>query len=159
MVLTTGERSATAASDGAPTLAGLEDPESWTLTIPTGVGDLAVTRSARDVSVTRPDGTSDTISLVARPQSQAEAVARAAFQATAGRYPVYRDLSSRRQAASLGVLALLPVQELILLLARRRRPRTYAPLRVLSIVCWSALAAALGLVALQPWVVLTLAGG
>jgi hypothetical protein len=159
LVLTAGEGSTTTASDGAPGLSGLEDPESWTVTIPTAAGDLSVSRSGRDVSVTRPGGTSDTIALVARPQSQTESAARAAFQATAARYPVFRDLAARRQAASLAILALVLVQELILLLARRRRPRTYTPLRVLGMVGWSALAAVLGLVILQPWVVLTLAGG
>jgi hypothetical protein len=72
-------------------------------------------------------------------------------------YPQFQALTSRRSLVSLGLVALLAVQEGFFFVVRRLRPGWVVGLRALSLVAWGLLALWLGAVFLRTWVVLTLA--
>ena len=154
------------ASDGvvadtiAPPEAGtITSPQDWALTVPMDAAALTVRRSGDDLTVTTASGESTaSLRLLAPPVDTGAEAARAAFVAMAEDYPAWRSLTPRRTTVTLLVPVFFVGQELTLLLARRRWPTGYWPLRALSVLGWLAVAAWLGLVFLQPWEVVRLPG-
>lgn len=60
---------------------------------------------------------------------------------------------------SILIQLLILDQEVVLLIVRRKRPSGYVPLRVVSLVCWVAMAVWPNSFFLQPWEIVTLSMG
>ncbi len=117
--------------------------ESWKIQVPAGSGSQVVAREGAALSLdddssvrhSRITGTLESLPSV-HPQV---AALRDSFSLAASHSPRFRDLSAYRLRATLAVIFLLLLQEILLAIYRRRSGRYLGALRVLALLGWIAI--------------------
>jgi hypothetical protein len=122
-------------------MARWEDPQDWTLAVAVGKAELEIRRQ-RDRVIIHNGGKAvngQTLSLSAGPDvSQDYQQLRDGFHRTVAKYPQFDPNFRYRVKVTLGLLALLLIQEIVLLLVRLKRKIYYKTFRVVSTAAWAA---------------------
>jgi hypothetical protein len=148
---------------GAPELSEGKRVDDWTVRLPieTGWLQLAKTGNQIDIEMPRVNGSPiRTLQLQQPPDVEPELRAiDDAFDRMAVAYPVFQQRQSARLRVSAALAAVLVVQELLLLVITRLSTALALALRLIAVVCWIVLGAALYVTVLPPWRVMAIGSG
>jgi hypothetical protein len=140
---------------GAPELSEGNRVNDWTVRLPIEAGWLQLTKTGDQIDVEMPTVEGSpvrTLQLQQPPDVESEMRAiDDAFDRMAVAYPVFQPRQSARLRVSAGLAAVLVVQELLLLVVTRLSAGLALAVRLIAVICWLVLGAALYVVVLPPW--------
>ena len=140
-VLSVFERGPTAKLGAAtlPQLAPGASTDQWQVDLKTERGLAKVSWNSGQIEVSFSDGSKNALALTAPPDPlPARSAIVSAYHEVAAKYDVHRPITYYRFKITYLALGLLLLQEVVLLVARRRFTRAVPALRWLSASCWCA---------------------